>query len=1143
MKSITEYLFIIRRKAIITDLKIIGWKIYTISLVFFVFALILENIFYLSVETRVITLGVFCTIGLTLLIWLFVILFKTYNNSFKKYNLSNLAKKVGSIAFSKKDTLINAFQLERSKTHTYSRALREQFISRTINELNKTSFENYFPIEIIDKWRKITFISLLFLGVIILSSWSHSTAAMYRWTHASTEFIPPKPFNIDSKTGHLNVLGGEDVYVSFETNGSGIPDSLFIEFTPLIFDTKTDSTIIKSALVVDNQFSITLNDVFQNYQYRSFYKSAGFWQAWDEISSKKYSISVTDRPSMTDFTLKIISPSYTKLPTKTQKANQAEIQAVLGSKIEVNLKSNQILAKADILLDQTKEKMNTNGKDADYSFSVVNDQEFSIHLIDERGITNRNPIPFRIKMVNDILPEISIIKPPPIIEIGGDQSIPITMIINDDFGFSNLQLAYEIQRPSYINVEPFISMFNIPINDPHESQQELKTIWDLKPLGLMPEDEIHFHFELYDNDVISGPKKTISSTFIARLPSLKDLFHTFNKKENDIEDLVEIKLSDIQKLQRQLNKAKLDLLKTDKPEWKDQKHINETIKTLENQLNDFQSLKEQINQLNNSGEKHQLFSDDLMKKFKDLQKLIEEIFTPEMLKNMDWLNEALSKLDTKEILSALDELAKNLGEVENELDRFLDIFKRVKAEQQIDELRKRMKSIINNQDNIDRQIRTTSTQSDPSKFKRLAQEERMIDKELNDIRSTLNIAAKNVKDYSRKTAQNLENLSDSDIAESTDDLISQTIEDLDDNNPYDAMENSYAGLMSMESLGTNLDNILSDFQKETTQDMSQKFRTILRDIISLSKAQESLKDDTEETPRNSPRLANLANNQQIIQNQLKQTMKNTISLSKETFLVSPTMGRKLGKANAQMEASKGKLAERNGNGSLGNQGEAMLALNEGAQTIIQTIKQMQDSGSASGYNEFLKQMEQMANQQGDLNQQGSQLALGQLAASMQQSLIEQMLFKQQGIRNSLKQMMEKMAEEGNQGLGDLSGISNEMDQVINDLKRKKFDRETSNRQQRILSRMLDSQKSLTQRGFEDERKSQTAEQIILGGPMGLPENLGQRQSLIMEAMDIALKSGYNNDYQKMIRRYFNALSELETIIKPSMNRSEEVENK
>ena len=83
-----------------------------------------------------------------------------------------------------------------------------------------------------------------------------------------------------------------------------------------------------------------------------------------------------------------------------------------------------------------------------------------------------------------------------------------------------------------------------------------------------------------------------------------------------------------------------------------------------------------MNQLNNSAEKHQLFSEDLMKKFNDLQQLIEEIFTPEMLKNMDWLSEALTKLDTKEILRALDELSNNLGEVENELDRYLDIFKR-----------------------------------------------------------------------------------------------------------------------------------------------------------------------------------------------------------------------------------------------------------------------------------------------------------------------------------------------------------------------------------------------------------------------------------------------------------------------------------
>jgi len=37
--------------------------------------------------------------------------------------------------------------------------------------------------------------------------------------------------------------------------------------------------------------------------------------------------------------------------------------------------------------------------------------------------------------------------------------------------------------------------------------------------------------------------------------------------------------------------------------------------------------------------------------------------------------------------------------------------------------------------------------------------------------------------------------------------------------------------------------------------------------------------------------------------------------------------------------------------------------------------------------------------------------------------------------------------------------------------------------------------------------------------------MGQRRSLALEAMNRALKSGYPRDYQAMIRRYFNSISE------------------
>ena len=58
-------------------------------------------------------------------------------------------------------------------------------------------------------------------------------------------------------------------------------------------------------------------------------------------------------------------------------------------------------------------------------------------------------------------------------------------------------------------------------------------------------------------------------------------------------------------------------------------------------------------------------------------------------------------------------------QVENELDRFLDIFKRVKAEQEVDELRKRLEQLVQNQDNIDEQIRKMDNETNSSNFKRL----------------------------------------------------------------------------------------------------------------------------------------------------------------------------------------------------------------------------------------------------------------------------------------------------------------------------------------------------------------------------------------------------------------------------------------
>ncbi len=458
MNLISQYLTKIRRSAIVYDIKITGWKIYTIYLILFVTVLMVENVFYLSSFTRFTVWISVLSLNFIGVVWLLITARQIHTNSFERYRWSYLARKIGKNALPKEDTIINALQIERGSEESTSTELSQTFINQTIQKLNKLNFSELFPLDRIYHWKRITLVGLAITILSLSITWKHSVSSLYRWTHPKTEFIPPKPFKVKSVSRHIRVLGGENIAVSFTAIGDR-PDSLQIEFKPIVFEPGRDSLILKTIYPAKgkNIFTTELKEIFQNYRYRAFYTSTNFWQPWDEISSKDYSISVTDRPTIEDFSVTIRPPAYTALAPQIQKANQAEIQALNGSRISIQLQSNQQLDKAELILNGEPQAMKVNHKNAQYHFTMKTDGEFSIHLTDSRGIRNRNPIPYKLQMIADLSPEMTIIQPPPIVELGGNQSIPIVMTIEDDFGFSNLQLAYEIQRPSYIQVEPFIS--------------------------------------------------------------------------------------------------------------------------------------------------------------------------------------------------------------------------------------------------------------------------------------------------------------------------------------------------------------------------------------------------------------------------------------------------------------------------------------------------------------------------------------------------------------------------------------------------------------------------------------------------------------------------------------------------------------
>ena len=95
--------------------------------------------------------------------------------------------------------------------------------------------------------------------------------------------------------------------------------------------------------------------------------------------------------------------------------------------------------------------------------------------------------------------------------------------------------------------------------------------------------------------------------------------------------------------------------------------------------------------------------------------------------------------------------------------------------------------------------------------------------------------------------------------------------------------------------------------------------------------------------------------------------------------------------------------------------------------------------------------------------------------------------------------------------------------VIEDFKNNRITKETTDKQNKILSRLLDSQKSLKEKEYSDKREGEKGIDTEYSGPINLPDNLGQNNLLFMDAMEDALNEGYSEEYKKMFRKYYREL--------------------
>lgn len=145
----------------------------------------------------------------------------------------------------------------------------------------------------------------------------------------------------------------------------------------------------------------------------------------------------------------------------------------------------------------------------------------------------------------------------------------------------------------------------------------------------------------------------------------------------------------------------------------------------------------------------------------------------------------------------------------------------------------------------------------------------------------------------------------------------------------------------------------------------------------------------------------------------------------------------------------------------------------------------------------------------------------------QMAQMQRLAQQQQMIQKSLEELNKQIQKSGEAKklTGNMQKIIDEMKEVVAGLNTQKIDDDLIKTQDRILSRMLDAQRSINERDFEKNRQSVAGKEFNLKSPPEILLQTEEGRNILRDQLLRAIRQGYAKDYEELIRKYFKSLEE------------------
>ena len=272
-------------------------------------------------------------------------------------------------------------------------------------------------------------------------------------------------------------------------------------------------------------------------------------------------------------------------------------------------------------------------------------------------------------------------------------------------------------------------------------------------------------------------------------------------------------------------------------------------------------------------------------------------------------------------------------------------------------------------------------------------------------------------------------------------------------------------------------------------------RSVLESLLRMSFEQEQLITDAATINRNDPKFLLVISNQKEVKDKLKSAEDSLIKISKTQFMLAPIVNREITSINRNIEEVVTYLNNRNMPQAMAKQQFAMTSINNLALLLDESLKQMNsnmkmsmagkgqklcNNPSSGGGKMKVKNMREMQEKMSEqLNKmkegiekgEGGQSKNSKNGKGSMSEELARLAAEQEAIRNELSKYKEQLDEQGIKDGGNMSNAMNEMEQNEKDLVNKHITQETIMRQQRIITRLLESEKAEQTREKEEKRES------------------------------------------------------------------------